>query len=191
MRGFGRRGALPRRRFTARRVIFGGGFGSHDMYALDQATGTLRWHLRTGDDGPTAAVVVDGIVLFNTESCTLMAADADTGALLWEKWLGDPLLGATRGRRRPSRDGVSPKRDALAGRVRCSLGPPAVGDRDEARCHHGAGDQRRARVPDHLRRRGDLRGRGHGTSVLDEDDERDVGAVRLRWPSVCGPTSRR
>jgi Ca-activated chloride channel homolog len=73
-------------------VIFGGGFGSHDMYAVDRGTGTLRWHLRTRDDGPTAAVVVDGIVLFNTESCTLMAADAGTGALLWEKWLGDPLL---------------------------------------------------------------------------------------------------
>jgi outer membrane protein assembly factor BamB len=74
-------------------VVFGGGFGSHDVYALDKATGTLRWHLHTKDDGPTAAVVLDGVVLFNTESCTLVAADAMTGALLFEKWLGDPLLG--------------------------------------------------------------------------------------------------
>jgi outer membrane protein assembly factor BamB len=73
-------------------VIFGGGFGSYEMYALDEATGTLRWQVHTRDDGPTAAVVADGAALFNTESCTLMAVDAATGAPLWEKWLGDPLL---------------------------------------------------------------------------------------------------
>src|SRR5262245_46623180 len=73
-------------------VIFGGGFGSYEMYALDEATGTLRWQVHTRDDGPTAAVVEDGAALFNTESCTLMAVDAATGALLWERWLGDPLM---------------------------------------------------------------------------------------------------
>jgi outer membrane protein assembly factor BamB len=73
-------------------VIFGGGFGSYEMYALDAATGTPRWQVHTRDDGPTAAVVADGVALFNTESCTLMAVDAATGAPLWEHWLGDPLL---------------------------------------------------------------------------------------------------
>lgn len=73
-------------------VIFGGGFGSHDVYSLDAATGRLRWHEHTRDDGPTAAVVVGDTVLFNTESCTLTAVEAATGALRWEKWLGDPLL---------------------------------------------------------------------------------------------------
>ena len=73
-------------------VFFGGGFGSYDMYAVDQATGTLRWHVRTRDDGPTAAVVLDDVVLFNTESCTLVASEVTTGAVIWEKWLGDPLL---------------------------------------------------------------------------------------------------
>jgi outer membrane protein assembly factor BamB len=73
-------------------VIFGGGFGSYEIYALDAATGTLRWQSRTRDDGPTAAVVIDEVVLFSTESCTLLAVDITSGALLWEKWLGDPLL---------------------------------------------------------------------------------------------------
>ena len=73
-------------------VIFGGGFGSHDVYSVDARTGSLRWHLRTGDDGPTAATVIGGIALFNTESCTLMAVDVLTGTVRWEKWLGDPLL---------------------------------------------------------------------------------------------------
>jgi outer membrane protein assembly factor BamB len=77
---------------SGRHVIFGGGFGSHDVYALDLATGTLRWNLHTSDDGPTAAVVLDGLVLLNTESCTLLAADAESGRLSWEHWLGDPLL---------------------------------------------------------------------------------------------------
>ena len=73
-------------------VIFGGGFGSHDVYSVDASTGSLRWHVRTRDDGPTAATVVGDIALFNTESCTLMAVDVSTGTVRWEKWLGDPLL---------------------------------------------------------------------------------------------------
>jgi len=41
-------------------VIVGGGFGSHEVYALDVETGQLRWQVHTRDDGPTAAVVLDG-----------------------------------------------------------------------------------------------------------------------------------
>src|SRR5262252_6600889 len=70
-------------------VIVGGGFGSHEVYAFDAASGERRWKVHTTDDGPTAAVVLDGIALFNTESCTLMAVDVATGGqrLRWEKWL--------------------------------------------------------------------------------------------------------
>src|SRR5689334_12418045 len=38
------------------KVFLGGGFGSHEFYALDAKTGKLLWQYRTGDDGPTAAV---------------------------------------------------------------------------------------------------------------------------------------
>jgi hypothetical protein len=48
--------------------------------------------MHTSDDGPTAAVVEDGCVAFNTESCTVIVADALTGKLLWQEWLGDPLM---------------------------------------------------------------------------------------------------
>src|SRR3982750_3877586 len=95
----GYRARLPHRRAVAtpavagQVVVFGGGFGSHEVYALDAGTGRLRWDIRTNDDGPTAAVIVDDVVLFNTESCTLVALDAKTGGSLWERWLGDPLLG--------------------------------------------------------------------------------------------------
>ncbi|MGB8510560.1 MAG: PQQ-binding-like beta-propeller repeat protein [Pyrinomonadaceae bacterium] len=74
-------------------VIFvGGGYGSHEFYAFDAGTGALRWQMKTSDDGPTAAVVEDGYVAFNTESCTLVVADAKTGKVVWEEWLGDPLM---------------------------------------------------------------------------------------------------
>lgn len=74
------------------RLFVGGGYGSHEFYALDAKTGKKIWELHTSDDGPTAAVVEDGCVAFNTESCTVIVADALTGKLLWQEWLGDPLM---------------------------------------------------------------------------------------------------
>lgn len=70
----------------------GGGFGSHEFYAFDASTGKPAWALRLSDDGPTAAVVSEGRVVFNTESCTLFVVDARTGKHLWSRWLGDPLM---------------------------------------------------------------------------------------------------
>ena len=74
------------------RLFVGGGYGSHEFYALDAKTGEKIWVLHTSDDGPTAAVVEDGCVAFNTESCTVIVVDAKTGKLLWQEWLGDPLM---------------------------------------------------------------------------------------------------
>ncbi len=74
------------------RVFVGGGFGSYDFFAFDAQTGAPAWHLHTGDDGPTCAVLAEGMAVFNTESCTLEVVDATTGKVVWERWLGDPLL---------------------------------------------------------------------------------------------------
>jgi Ca-activated chloride channel homolog len=73
-------------------IFVGGGYGSHEFYAFNAETGKVAWQINTGDDGPTAAVVEDGCVAFNTESCTVIVADAKTGKLLWQEWLGDPLM---------------------------------------------------------------------------------------------------
>ena len=73
------------------RLFFGGGFGSHEFYACDLLTGKMVWQYRTHDDGPTAAVVEDGHVVFNTESCELEVLTQD-GKPVWKKWLGDPLM---------------------------------------------------------------------------------------------------
>ncbi|HKB36880.1 MAG TPA: PQQ-binding-like beta-propeller repeat protein [Gemmataceae bacterium] len=72
-------------------VFLGGGFGSYDIYALDAATGRLAWQYQTTDDGPTAAVVCEGHVVFNTESCELEVLTAE-GRPVWKRWLGDPLM---------------------------------------------------------------------------------------------------
>jgi Ca-activated chloride channel family protein len=73
-------------------AFVGGGFGSHEFYAFDAASGKPAWALRLSDDGPTAAVVSEGRVIFNTESCTLFVVDAKTGKHVWSRWLGDPLM---------------------------------------------------------------------------------------------------
>jgi outer membrane protein assembly factor BamB len=88
---------LPDRRSLATpavvdgRVFLGGGFGSYDFYAFNAEDGTLAWHYQTSDDGPTAAVVVDDHVVFNTESCELEVLTVE-GTPVWKKWLGDPLM---------------------------------------------------------------------------------------------------
>lgn len=76
---------------AAGRLFLGGGFGSHEFYALDAETGKVVWEYTTVDDGPTAAVVEDGLVVFNTESCELEVLTLD-GKPVWKKWLGDPLM---------------------------------------------------------------------------------------------------
>src|SRR2546425_4835395 len=73
-------------------LFVGGGYGSHEFYAVDSETGKIIWKIQTGDDGPTAAVVADGLVAFNTESCTLVVVDERRGRVIWQEWLGDPLM---------------------------------------------------------------------------------------------------
>lgn len=73
-------------------IFVGGGYGSYEFYAFEAKTGELAWMYTTGDDGPTAAVVKNGYVVFNTESCIIYVLKAKTGEKVWEKWLGDPLM---------------------------------------------------------------------------------------------------
>ena len=74
------------------RIFVGGGYGSHEFYAFEAKTGALAWKIATADDGPTAAVVEDGYVAFNTESCTVIVVEETTGKVIWQEWLGDPLM---------------------------------------------------------------------------------------------------
>ena len=73
-------------------IFVGGGYGGNAFYAFNASTGEMAWKFNTHDDGPTAAVVAEGKVAFNTESCTVYVLDEKTGKLVWQKWLGDPLM---------------------------------------------------------------------------------------------------
>ncbi len=73
------------------KLYISGGFHSKEYYCCDAQTGKVIWGVDLDDDGPTSAVCADGVVIFNTESCTLFALDADTGKHLWSYFLGDPL----------------------------------------------------------------------------------------------------
>src|SRR5208282_5287549 len=73
------------------KVYVTGGFHSKEYYCFDAVTGKLVWAVDLDDDGPTSAVVEDDICIFNTESCTIFALDANTGKHLWSYFLGDPL----------------------------------------------------------------------------------------------------
>ncbi len=74
------------------RIFIGGGYGSYSFYSLDAKSGELDWHFACGDDGPTAAVVYGDRVAFNTESCILDVLDPKSGEVVWEEYLGDPLM---------------------------------------------------------------------------------------------------
>lgn len=73
------------------RIYLGSGFGGYEFYCLDATTGRLIWQYQTNDDGPTAAVVDGGYVVFNTESCELEVLTVE-GKSVWKRWLGDPLM---------------------------------------------------------------------------------------------------
>lgn len=74
------------------KVYLGGGFSSNTVFAYDARSGEREWTASAPDGGPSAAILEDGKVLFNTESCTLFAVDARSGRQLWSRWLGDPLM---------------------------------------------------------------------------------------------------
>ncbi|OJJ20295.1 hypothetical protein BKI52_17675 [marine bacterium AO1-C] len=74
------------------KVYVSGGFGSKQYYAFDAQSGEFIWGITLDDDGPSVAAIVGDIIVFNTESCTIFACNANTGEHLWSYWLGDPLM---------------------------------------------------------------------------------------------------
>lgn len=74
------------------RIYVSGGFHSKEFYCIQADTGEFLWGFELDDDGPSSAAVEDGVVVYNTESCTIFAHDTNSGKLLWSHWLGDPLM---------------------------------------------------------------------------------------------------
>lgn len=68
------------------------GYYSNLFYCLQASTGKFIWGVELGEGGPSPAVLHNGVLLINTESCTLYAIDAVTGNLLWSHWLSTYLF---------------------------------------------------------------------------------------------------
>lgn len=75
-------------------LVTSGGFHSREVHAFDAQTGAPLWGLGLSDDGPSAPACARGVCVWNTESCTIFAAEVRTGKLLWSHYLGDPQLSA-------------------------------------------------------------------------------------------------
>ena len=74
------------------KIYVSGGFGSKQYFCFDAKSGQKIWGVDLDDDGPSSGVIEDGILVFNTESCTIFACDEKTGKHLWSYYLGDPLM---------------------------------------------------------------------------------------------------
>lgn len=73
-------------------LLLSGGFGSKQYYSFEPTTGTLKWAIDLDDDGPSSPAIEDGVIVFNTESCTIFGCDLATGKMIWSYYLGDPLM---------------------------------------------------------------------------------------------------
>jgi Ca-activated chloride channel family protein len=73
-------------------LLLSGGFGSKQYYNFEAATGKLKWAIDLDDDGPSSPAISEGLVVFNTESCTIFVCDMVTGKMIWSLYLGDPLM---------------------------------------------------------------------------------------------------
>ncbi len=72
-------------------VYFGSGDGN--LYALDAASGELRWKFKTGDVVHSSPALVDGVLFFGSWDSYFYAVDAATGKEKWRFHSGeDPLI---------------------------------------------------------------------------------------------------
>ena len=70
------------------RLFVSSGYYSPNIYCINAQTGEAEWGIKLAESGPSVLVIEDGILLINTQSCTLYAIDINTGMLAWSKWLG-------------------------------------------------------------------------------------------------------
>lgn len=83
-------------------AVFNGAvyFGSGDnyAYALDAATGSLKWKFRTGDVVHASPAIADGVVYIGSWDSMMYALEAATGKLKWRFQAGvDPQTGNQQG----------------------------------------------------------------------------------------------
>lgn len=60
------------------------GSGDHNIYALDAASGALRWKFQAGDVVHSSPAIQDGMLYIGCWDGVLYALNAQTGALVWK-----------------------------------------------------------------------------------------------------------
>ncbi len=70
------------------KLMISAGYYNPDIYCIHPETGAYQWGLKLAENGASVMVVEDGMLLINTQSCTLYAIDIENGMLAWSKWLG-------------------------------------------------------------------------------------------------------
>ncbi|MFA6404151.1 MAG: PQQ-binding-like beta-propeller repeat protein [Salinivirgaceae bacterium] len=71
-----------------KKLFVSSGYYSPNIYCIDAELGTSQWGIQLAENGPSVLVIEQGMLLINTQSCTLYAIDIETGILAWSKWLG-------------------------------------------------------------------------------------------------------
>jgi outer membrane protein assembly factor BamB len=70
------------------KLIISAGYYNPNIFCIDPNTGDFIWGLKLAENGASVMVIDDGMLLINTQSCTLYAIDLEKGILAWSKWLG-------------------------------------------------------------------------------------------------------
>jgi outer membrane protein assembly factor BamB len=68
------------------------GSGDHNVYALDVATGTLKWKFKTGDVVHASPAVVNNVVYIGSWDRNMYALNAKTGTELWRYQTGNDTV---------------------------------------------------------------------------------------------------
>ncbi len=76
------------------RLFISHGIYSNLFHCLNAHTGEHYWTVALSEGGASAVACENGVVLVNTESCTLYALDVQSGRMLWSHWLS-PYLWTT------------------------------------------------------------------------------------------------
>jgi eukaryotic-like serine/threonine-protein kinase len=67
-------------------MVYVGTYETSTLYALDAATGSIRWTKRLGGPVLSSPVVAQGRVLVGANNGALYALDAASGRMLWKAW---------------------------------------------------------------------------------------------------------
>jgi outer membrane protein assembly factor BamB len=68
------------------------GSGDHNVYALDIATGALKWKFETGNVVHASPAVANNVVYIGSWDRNMYALNASSGAMLWKYQTGDDTL---------------------------------------------------------------------------------------------------